>query len=937
MTTGLRRVLVVSGIFLGLAAVTFSIYVLSPEPSVKEHIEQALAYKSQGDMESAVVELQATLLQDPNSIDARWLLSEFYLQQRNGADALAQLTRAQELGVSGRDFNDRWISALLMDRQYDKALARLAFMAPTARDSTVLILRGRARLGLGRFEEAREAFQEAQSTTPDNPDAQIGLAITAFGLNNVEEAQRLVAQGIEQDPDNYLGWMLKGEIAMSLYNATDAQAAFEQALLIVEGDLPARLAVVQSLLVQQKFEQASADLGVLLEEHPRNPGLLLLSAQNELSGNNNVDAAEEALTIALNRSPEDTSCLLLMGWTMLMKGDLESALENLNAHQVLLPADPTGAKLLAFVLLRRGELLRGIEVLQRAVDKSPDDIELVALLGNAYLQAGEQEKANPYFSRAVAMAPNSALIRTRWATSLLATGDTRGALQQLEAAVAADPDYARAEFLLARLYYQLGDYEKMQATTTSLVGKYPQDSRPYVLAAALSETLGDREGALSSYQQSLEVAPDNLLGKYNLARIALEVGDIETARERFNSVLLAHPGHLPSVIALAQILLDTDRPADALALLEQARDENVTSLSLLLELADMYGRMGLDEDALIAAQEAAALAPYHPEARLVLGRAQLRAGKIDAARETLRNLVLQVPELADAHFELAKLQLREMEPRGAQASLDKALQLAPDRVDLNVVQAKLWLAQDNPGAALTMALEIQAAHPDSAEGYMLAGEVLMVQQQPQAAIVAYESAVALSAARGPMIKLQAAYRYQGNVAKADMILRNWLSTYAKDVPIRIMLATSIMQAGDLELAESEYIQALKYQPDNAILHNNLAWLYSMTADSRAQDHAKRALELLPDNPNVLDTYGWILAQGESPHQGLSLLKKAIERSPGDPLIRYHLAGTLALIGQPYQARRELETLLASKQTAVDPQVLEQAIRDLQEVAPAAEG
>ena len=44
----------------------------------------------------------------------------------------------------------------------------------------------------------------------------------------------------------------------------------------------------------------------------------------------------------------------------------------------------------------------------------------------------------------------------------------------------------------------------------------------------------------------------------------------------------------------------------------------------------------------------------------------------------------------------------------------------------------------------------------------------------------------------------------------------------------------------------------------------------------------------------------------------------------------HLAGTLALVGQPYQARRELETILESNQTVVDKQVLEQALRDLQE-------
>jgi putative PEP-CTERM system TPR-repeat lipoprotein len=933
----LRRVLLAAGIALAVVLIGFGLYVLRPEPSEAEHIEQARAYQADGDLDAAIVELQGTLLEQPNSIDARWLLSELYLLQRNGADALAQLERAQELGVSGREFNDRWVSALLMDRQFDKALARLAFMSPTAEDTSVLILRGRARLGLGRFDEAREAFEEALRMQPDNPDARIGLATTAFALNNVEEAQRLTEDALAQSPDNYLGWMLKGEIAMSLQNAAAAQQAFEGALRIVAGDLPAQLAIVQALLVQQKFEEAGANLNALIEEYPKHPGLLFLAAQNELAGNNNIQAAESALTVALNQSPDDTSALLLMAWVMLMKGDLESALENLNAHQVLLPGDPAGSKLLAYVLLRRGELLRGIEVLQRAVDKSPTDMELVTLLGDAYLQAGEQAKANPLFSRAVGRVANNAPIRTQWATSLLATADTEGALRELESAVAVDPDYARAQFLLARLYYQLGNYEQTLASATRLAEKYPQDPRPYVLMAAVSEAGGDGEGARAFYQQGLDLAPTNILARYNLARLARENGDLETARERFQGVLLAQPGHLPSVIALAQIALDTGQPQDALALLEQAREKNPDAVGLALELADMYGRMGRHADALVAAQDAAALAPYDPAARLVLGRAQLRADQLDKARETLRGLVLQAPESADAHFELAKLQLKDREPRGASASLEQALLLAPERIDINVLKGELLLAQGEADSALAIALRLQEAHPGSPEGDILAGRALMAQQQPEAAIAAYEQAVAKSAARGPMMKLQAAYRQIGNTAKADVILRNWLSAHANDVPIRIMLATSMMQADELDLAEREYLQALNYQPDNAILHNNLAWLYSQSADPRAEEHARRALELLPDNPNVLDTYGWILAQGESPHQGLALLEKAIERSPGDALIRYHLAGTLALIGQPYQARRELETILESNQTAVDRQVLEQAIRDLEVADTGTEG
>ncbi|MBK6739865.1 MAG: tetratricopeptide repeat protein [Haliea sp.] len=326
--------------------------------------------------------------------------------------------------------------------------------------------------------------------------------------------------------------------------------------------------------------------------------------------------------------------------------------------------------------------------------------------------------------------------------------------------------------------------------------------------------------------------------------------------------------------------------------------------------------MGRHADALIAASNAAALALFMIRLRAWCWERAVARRPAGCRARRCAALVLQSPESADAHFELAKL-LQGPRAARASASLEQALLLAPERIDINVLKGELLLAEGETDAALAIALRLQEAHPGSPEGDILAGRTLMAQQQPEAAIAAYEQAVAKSAARGPMMKLQAAYRQIGNAAKADVILRNWLSAHANDVPIRIMLATSMMQADELDLAEREYLQALNYQPDNAILHNNLAWLYSQSADPRAEEHARRALELLPDNPNVLDTYGWILAQGESPHQGLALLEKAIERSPGDALIRYHLAGTLALVGQPYQARRELETILESNQTVVD--------------------
>ncbi|MBK6739864.1 MAG: hypothetical protein IPG64_19370 [Haliea sp.] len=105
--------------------------------------------------------------------------------------------------------------------------------------------------------------------------------------------------------------------------------------------------------------------------------------------------------------------------------------------------------------------------------------------------------------------------------------------------------------------------------------------------AAVSEEGDDTEGARALHQQGLDLAPTNVLARYNLARLAREKWRPGNGARALPGVLLAQPGHLPSVVALAQIALETGQPQDALALLEQARDNNPGAVGLALELADL--------------------------------------------------------------------------------------------------------------------------------------------------------------------------------------------------------------------------------------------------------------------------------------------------------------------------------------------------------------
>ncbi|MFN2258638.1 MAG: tetratricopeptide repeat protein, partial [Parasphingopyxis sp.] len=74
--------------------------------------------------------------------------------------------------------------------------------------------------------------------------------------------------------------------------------------------------------------------------------------------------------------------------------------------------------------------------------------------------------------------------------------------------------------------------------------------------------------------------------------------------------------------------------------------------------------------------------------------------------------------------------------------------------------------------------------------------------------------------------------------------------------------------------------------------------------------ARRAYRLLPMNPAVTRTYGWVAFDGGSPDLGIELLEKARAIDPGDPLTRWQLGRAYASLGRDRAARREIEAALS---------------------------
>ena len=75
--------------------------------------------------------------------------------------------------------------------------------------------------------------------------------------------------------------------------------------------------------------------------------------------------------------------------------------------------------------------------------------------------------------------------------------------------------------------------------------------------------------------------------------------------------------------------------------------------------------------------------------------------------------------------------------------------------------------------------------------------------------------------------------------------------------------------------------------------NNLAWLYHLEGNPLALATAEKAHAMLPDSPEVADTFGWLLVQSQRVDDGLNVLKTAAQQAPSNPQIQFHLAYALA--------------------------------------------
>ena len=114
-----------------------------------------------------------------------------------------------------------------------------------------------------------------------------------------------------------------------------------------------------------------------------------------------------------------------------------------------------------------------------------------------------------------------------------------------------------------------------------------------------------------------------------------------------------------------------------------------------------------------------------------------------------------------------------------------------------------------------------------------------------------------------------------------------------------------------EEPQKRYEAILDRDPEAAAAANNLAWLYAERGGDldKALRLAQTARRIIPDDPRVSDTLGWVYYKKLLPSLAVPEFERSVEKDPGNPVYHYHLGVAYLEAGDKAKARAALQHAL----------------------------
>lgn len=482
-----------------------------------------------------------------------------------------------------------------------------------------------------------------------------------------------------------------------------------------------------------------------------------------------------------------------------------------------------------------------------------------------------------------------------------------------------DPLFA---LLTAEIASQRGDtYSATLAYTEAAKQQKNPDLAKRAVEISLAE--GQLELALNAAKVWVELSPDDKQASRSVMLLQLGTNKVDEALPALRTYLndikntqASHPGLGTVTVekaALDMLMRIPDKPkayATALDLFgnDPADVEVQTMLAQIANASEMHAQ---------AVGHMEHVVRKLPQERFYVLMAQFmekRDGKPDAAMQLIDGLANQNPDWFGARLYLARNHTQLQQWQQARQRFGEMIALQPENIPLYSSQGfVLTQLKDYKAAEKHFRIYLEKTAPADRQNETLIhatlSDMAIERKDFKAALKWLDSTPNATDDLDIQLKKSALFEKQGKAPSAKKVL-NQFKAKNEDESVRLALAKSQLAESQKAPAEAatELELALLNYPDQPDLLYERAMVAERQDDlPNVEQFLKRLITVRPDNPHGYNALGYTWAENNIRlNEALELIKKAIELAPNDPFILDSLGWVHYRLGEMDNAEATLK-------------------------------
>ncbi len=513
---------------------------------------------------------------------------------------------------------------------------------------------------------------------------------------------------------------------------------------------------------------------------------------------------------------------------------------------------------------------------------------------------GNFQEAKKLFNEALAIDPSSNAVRFELAKIFTDEGNLGRAIDYMKPVVADDKENLWYSQFLAQLYAETGQTDQSIKLVKEIIANHPERFEFYFSLGGLLASEGRYDEALAMYDKlEAQTGPNEELSMQRQL-IYMEKGDNASALKEVDKLITNNPGEIRYYGMKAEILQQTGKKAE--------------SKQIYLDMLNIDAGNGL--------------------------------------------VLLSLYEISRKEGDLVS----------ANDYLSRAFESYDLSIDVKVNILLNFLSSEdiksNQEIITLLGEKLEKAHPDEAKAFAIQGDIYYNLGDFEKARTKFRQAVALDANRPPiwqqiltinsqlgdfesMVKESEQgmelfpqqptfYLFHGvgllQMKKFEEAIESLTTGKNLVFDNSALLSQFHASLGDAyhetenhELSDTSYESALKHDPSNAVVLNNYAYHLSVRNEKleKAENMAKKANDLRPDQASFQDTYGWVLYMRGNFQNALFWIEQAIKNGAGnDPVVLDHYGDVLHKVNRNDEAVVQWEAAISA---GGDPSSIEMKI------------